>query len=228
MWAVLPIIARNVKSGLAPSLSLSERRSLFRCMVQDVIAAVAAVPALDGMLVVTGDPDTGRLAKTYGADVLEEAGDNGHDVAVQRATYWLLSRGVSGLMQLPGDIPTVTSDELSDVLAIHGGVRRERRLFTISPSQDHDGSNCIVCTPPDVLSLKFGPNSFRRHLVRARRAGIQSQIVEKPGIALDIDNPQDLARLAMLPRKTRTHRFLEESGIRNRVLNSVSEAQVTG
>ena len=229
MWAVLPIKnLENVKSRLAPSLSLPERVKLFRCMVEDVIFAVAGVPGLHGILVVTRDPEIRDLAASFGARVLEESGNDGHDIAVLRAVRWLSARGETGLMQLPGDIPTVTSDELSDVLAVHGSAQTSSCTFTISPSHDYGGSNCIVCTPPDVVPLKFGEDSFRRHLARARDAGVESRIVERPGIALDIDNPEDLARLAATPGRTMTHRFLDDTGIGRRVIESFSRVAKTG
>jgi 2-phospho-L-lactate guanylyltransferase len=225
MWAVLPIKnLENVKSRLAPSLSLPERVELFRSMVEDVIFAVSRVPAFDGILVVTRDPDIQALAASFGASVLKESSNDGHDMAVFRAARWLLARGHTGLMQLPGDIPTVTPDELSDVLAVHSRAQTPRHTFTISPSHDYGGSNCVVCSPPDVVSLKFGEDSFRRHLTRARLAGVESRVVEHPGIALDIDNPKDLARLAAMPGTTRTHRFLDHTGIGRRVIESIPRA----
>jgi 2-phospho-L-lactate guanylyltransferase len=224
MWAVLPIKnLANVKTRLAPVLSPAERTALFRCMVHDVLSAVTAVQALGGVLIVTGDPDIQQIAAGFGAYVLQETANDGHSAAVARAASWLSARGESGLMQVPGDIPTVTAEELSDVLAAHGA--DDQRAFTIVPSLDHDGSNCVVCTPPDCMELEFGRDSFRRHVERARAAGIPCRIVERPGIALDVDNPSDLARLAATSGETRTHRFLEESGIGRRILRVQSDVK---
>ncbi len=216
MWAVLPIKnLANVKTRLASVLSPAERRALFYCMVQDVLSAVTAVQALDGVLIVTRDPDIQRVAAEFGVYVLRESANEGHNAAVARAASWLSARGEGGFMQIPGDIPTVTAEELSDVLTVHG--RERQRAFTIVPSLDYDGSNCVVCTPPDLIELKFGPDSFRRHVDSAHAARIACRIIKRPGIALDIDSPVDLARLATTPGDTRTHRFLEESGISRRV-----------
>lgn len=227
MWAVLPVKnLANAKTRLAPVLSPAERSALFRCMVQDVLAVATAVQAIDGVLVVTRDPEMGQIAAEFGAHVLEETANDGHSAAVARAASWLSARGENGFMQIPGDIPTVTIEELSDVLAAHG--TGHGRALTIVPSFDHDGSNCIVCTPPDLMELKFGNDSFRRHVDSARAAGIPCRIIERPGIALDIDNPLDLARLAAAPGNTRTHRFLEESGIGRRVLGTRLEAGSSG
>lgn len=217
MWAVLPIKnLANVKTRLASVLSPAERSALFRCMVHDVLSAVTAVQVLGGVLIVTRDPDIQRVAAEFGAHVLQEAANEGHNAAIALAASWLSARGEGGFMQIPGDIPTVTAEELSDVLATHGG--EHQRAFTIAPSLDYDGSNCVVCTPPDLIELKFGPDSFRRHVASAHAAGIACQIIKRPGIALDIDSPFDLARLAATLGDTRTHRFLEESGIGRRVL----------
>lgn len=226
MWAVLPIKnLENVKTRLSPSLSLPERIELFHCMVHDVIAAVSAVSVLNGVLVVTRDQHIKRLARMFGAQILEETRNDGHDVAVARAALWLSASGAKGFMQIPGDIPTVTPDELAEVIAVHASSQRSR-AFTISPSHDYGGSNCIICTPPDLIPLKFGEDSFRRHLASARAAGIETRVVERPGIALDIDNPKDIACLATTPGNTRTHRFLDESGIGQRVLHDLSASSI--
>jgi 2-phospho-L-lactate/phosphoenolpyruvate guanylyltransferase len=218
MWAVVPVKSlKNVKTRLAACLSPTERIGLCRCMVEDVIASVSAVPELNGVLVVSRDPDIKLLAAAYHASVLEQNGDEGHDAAVAGAAAWLVERGEDGLMQIPGDIPTVTSSELSEVLAAHGRAEKANLVFTISPSHDYGGSNCIVCSPPDLIPLKFGPDSFRRHLASAHSAGLEIKIIERPGIALDIDYPEDLDRLLVTPRNTRTHQFLAESGIGRRI-----------
>ncbi len=227
MWAVLPIKNLvNVKTRLAPVLSAAERSALFRCMVRDVLSAVAAVKTLDGILIVTRDSDIQKVAAEFNAHVLREGSNDGHNAAVARAASWLSARGKSGLMQIPGDIPTVTAEELSDVLVAHGV--GHQRAFTIAPSLDYDGSNCVVCTPPDLMEFRFGDHSFRRHVDCAQAAGIPCRIIERPGIALDIDNPLDLGRLAATLCDTQTHRFLEQSGIGKRILGLSQAASKEG
>ncbi len=218
MWAVLPVKnLSDVKQRLAGALEQDERTALFRCMVEDVLDAVLAVEALDGVLVVTRDAEVRALVEDRGAFVLEEPANEGHTAAVARAARRLAAEGQEGLMQIPGDIPLVSPDELSAVLAAHGDGGREDRAFTITPAHDRRGSNCVVLTPPDLIDLKFGDDSFEPHLASARAAGVTPRIVEQPGIALDVDFPEDLARLAALSADTRTHRFLAQSGIAARL-----------
>ena len=84
---------------------------------------------------------------------------------------------------------------------------------TITPSRDFQGSNAVLCSPPDALEFRFGDDSFYPHLETARRSGIEPTVVERPRIALDVDTPVDLATFAATPSDTRAWRFLDRAGI---------------
>jgi 2-phospho-L-lactate guanylyltransferase len=56
--------------------------------------------------------------------------------------------------------------------------------------------------------LRFGDDSFLPHLAAAKARGIAPTVVRLPGIAFDIDNPEDLARFARLGRHTRAGALL--------------------
>ena len=66
---------------------------------------------------------------------------------------------------------------------------------TIVPAHDERGSNAVLCSPPLVMPLRFGDDSFFPHLAAARAIGIEPTIVKLPGIALDIDQPLDIRAL---------------------------------
>jgi len=55
------------------------------------------------------------------------------------------------------------------------------------------------------------------HQAAARAAGLVPTILELPGIALDVDNPADLAMLLARPGATRAHAYLRASGIARRL-----------
>src|ERR1700730_2966720 len=86
----------------------------------------------------------------------------------------------------------------------------------------HDdlGSNTIICSPPDVVPLRFGEDSFYPHLDAARARGIAPLVVRQSGIGMDIDNPVDLVTFLKMspPARTRTFDFLEHAGIAERLL----------
>jgi 2-phospho-L-lactate guanylyltransferase len=89
--------------------------------------------------------------------------------------------------------------------------------MTIVPAHDRRGSNCIAVSPPGLIPFSFGNDSFQPHLAAARGRGIEPKIVDLPGIGLDIDTPDDLRQLIARGGRTRTHIYLETSGIAARL-----------
>ena len=169
------------------------------------------------MLVVTVDPVAASLAGGHGARIVTEAAREGHTGGAVAAAQRLLARkGQAAMITMPGDIPRLSSAEIAATLAVH----RAAPAFTIVPAHDDLGSNTIVCSPPDVVPLRFGEGSFYPHLNAARERGIDPIIVRQPGIGMDIDHPVDLvAFMRMSPLlPTRTLAFLEQSGIADRLL----------
>jgi 2-phospho-L-lactate/phosphoenolpyruvate guanylyltransferase len=217
VWAVVPVKEfTGAKQRLSPALSPEERRALATIMLEDVLDAVSAVRELAGLIVVTVDPAATSLAVRHGARVVNEGAREGHTGAVAAAQRLLVREGRAAMMTMPGDIPLLTSAEIAATLAAHPAAP----AFTIVPAHDDLGSNTIVCSPPDAVPLRFGEDSFYPHLDAARSRGIDPLVIRHPGIGMDIDNPVDLiAFLKKSPRaSTRTHAFLERSGVARRLL----------
>ena len=80
------------------------------------------------------------------------------------------------------------------------------------------GTNCVLCSPPDVLPFAFGHDSFGPHCDAARARGITPRIVPLPGLGLDIDTPDDLRVFVARPAAGRILDYLRESGIAERLL----------
>ncbi len=222
MWAVLPFKdLDDAKQRLGRVLDRFERQRLFRTMVEDVLEALAGVAALDQVMVVSRDPAAAALAERYGARVFREAENRGHTAAVSAAAIELATAGADGMFQVPGDVPLVTTAEIETVLDAHG----EAPAVTFVPSRDRRGSNCVVCSPPLVMPLDFGDNSFYPHLKSARERGLQAKVVALPGLGLDIDTPDDLVELVRRPEASRTQHFLSESGIAARLLDDDEQSE---
>lgn len=214
IWAVLPVkdIA-GAKQRLAGVLSPDERRELFAAMLEDVLGALAASPGLGGILVVTRDPQAQALAARYGAKALLEGENRGHTAASTLGARMLAQQGVAGMVQVPGDIPLLTPNDVAALLRAHG----ESPAVTLGPSRDERGTNALVCSPPEVLPMRFGADSFLSHVHRAHSLGIEPQIVRRPGLALDVDTPDDLAAFLAVPSETRAWAYLTESGLAARL-----------
>ena len=219
IWAVVPVKEfEGAKQRLSSRLSAEERRALAPVMLEDVLEAVSAVRERAGMLVVTVDPVAASLAARYGARIVVEGAREGHTGAVAAAQRLLAREGRPSMMTMPGDIPRLTSAEIAATLAAH----RAAPAFTIVPAHDDLGSNTVICSPPDIVTLRFGEDSFYPHLDAARGRGIDPLIVRQPGIGMDIDHPVDLVAFLRMspPLPTRTLAFLEQSGIAGRLLTA--------
>jgi 2-phospho-L-lactate/phosphoenolpyruvate guanylyltransferase len=120
------------------------------------------------------------------------------------------------MLQLPADIPLVTPAEIAALLEAHGPAP----AITLAPSRDQRGSNAVACSPPDLLPLRFGEDSFFPHQERARALGIEPRIIERPGLGLDVDTPADLAAFLAVPSASRAFAYLHQSGIAARLAGS--------
>jgi 2-phospho-L-lactate guanylyltransferase len=208
IWAVVPVKEiEAAKQRLAPAVPADLRQGLALAMLEDVLAALAEARGLAGLLLVTIDPAARDLAARYGARCIADGARDGHTGAVMAAARRLAAEGRGAMLTLPGDIPLVTSAEIERLIAAH----LPAPSFTIAPSHDEMGSNAILMSPPDAVPLRFGDDSFRPHLAAARTAGIAPTIVHLPGIALDIDNPADLAHFSHVGSRTRAGLWLAQN-----------------
>lgn len=206
VWAIIPVKEAGLaKQRLAEALSPRLRRDLALAMFEDVLDAVVAVEALQGIAVVTADQSVADVARRFGAQVWSEGAHDGHTGAVRAAARRLAATS-STMLTIPGDVPLVSSIDISRVLAAHPAAP----AFTIAPAWDERGSNTIVCSPADVVPLRFGPDSYFPHLAAARAVGLTPTIVRNSAIARDIDEFSDLTRFMSRPSPTRSWRLLNE------------------
>lgn len=215
MWIILPI--KNLdqaKQRLSGSLTPEERRQLFETMLEDVLDQAGKVVAAEGVLIVSREPKARELADRFGAELLVEPQNDGQSAAVQRGVFWAKSRDSRGVITLPGDAPGLTAAEIDELVSLNG---EGGRSVTLSPAHDRRGTNCIVATPPDIIPFHFGHDSFKPHCEEAEKAGVTAKIRPLPGIGLDLDTPEDVLKFLEMRPQTRTLRFLEESGIADRL-----------
>ncbi len=183
--ALIPVKELSqAKARLAPVLDGERRRELALALYRDVLAAALACPALDGVAVVSRDRDALALAVEAGAEGLPEPG--GLNEALTSASQTMAERGVDRLVVLAADLPLAAPDDIATIAQADADV-------ALVPSED-GGTNALALAP-GVIAFRFGPDSARRHLAAAGAAGLRSLRLELPTLALDIDTPDDLARL---------------------------------
>ncbi len=62
----------------------------------------------------------------------------------------------------------------------------------LAPDRRRGGTNALLAFPPALIEYAFGPTSFDRHRAEALAAGVRLAICDRPGLALDLDLPEDL------------------------------------
>jgi 2-phospho-L-lactate guanylyltransferase len=205
VWAVVPIKETVLaKQRLGKVLSAARRQELAVAMFEDVLQALSASSGLAGIAVVTLDQNATHIAARWGAQVWIDGARDGHTGAVMAAARRLAATG-SAMLTIPGDVPRVSPLDIAAILATHTGPP----AFTIVPAWDDLGSNAIMCSPADLVPLRFGPDSFFPHLAAARRLGLEPTVIRRQGIAVDIDEPADLTRFMDDRSDTRTWAFLD-------------------
>lgn len=189
VWALVPIKQLDrAKSRLATVLDASERKTLAKAMLCDVLGTLSRVDGLAGILVVTSDAEAASIAAGFGATVVSDPVEGGLNAAVRHGMCWLDAEHEAGAIVVPGDVPFVTRAELDSVLK----AMRSSQIV-IAPARRDGGTNILAMKPPSLLSPSFGPDSFARHVSGARSLGIEPTTLLLEGASHDIDVAADLA-----------------------------------
>jgi 2-phospho-L-lactate/phosphoenolpyruvate guanylyltransferase len=194
------------KQRLSPALDGRERSEFAMAMLDDVLSALAAWPDRPEIAVVTGDPEAARMARSHGFEIIEDRECAGETEAIRAATRICVESGIASAMVIPADVPLVTGSELQAVL--NALVPGSAPGTVLVPAADERGTNAALRRPADLFHLRFGNDSFQPHRRAAQSTGHPCSVLRLAGIALDIDNPADLAELLRQPVRTESQRLL--------------------
>jgi 2-phospho-L-lactate guanylyltransferase len=175
------------KTRLAPVLGPDERIELARTLLKSVLAVVRQ--AVSDVVVISPAADLEPIITDAGARLVVQRG-MGLNQGLDQARSEAVADGIQTLAVLHGDLPNLTPD---DVRALLDAVTGDRGV-AIAPDRAGAGTNGMALRPPQVIGFRFGQGSFAAHQVQAQDAGLSPTIVERPGLAFDLDTPEDLAR----------------------------------
>jgi 2-phospho-L-lactate guanylyltransferase len=180
----------SAKQRLQPVLGPKSRRALAR---RNARLAVRAAAAGNHVLVVAGDEGVADLAKVWGAEVLLEPRQEGQNVAAARGIARAVEGGAEAVLLLSSDLPLVTIDAVREVL--ESASRIEAPVAVAVPAVGRGGTNALYLRPPGAISLHFGSDSLAKFRQEAESRGVNFVVHHSDGMALDLDEPGDLARL---------------------------------
>jgi 2-phospho-L-lactate guanylyltransferase len=161
------------KSRLAGRLSAEARDRLAEAMFHHVACVLRAVPAIVEIALLCECALPGWPARW-----IRDEG-RGLNAELRDAA---ISRRSKNLLVIHPDLPLLAPADIVELIASdHSG-------SAIAPDRHGTGTNALALRGDAGFEFAFGAQSFARHLARA---GGKLRVVERPGLALDVDTPED-------------------------------------
>jgi 2-phospho-L-lactate guanylyltransferase len=194
----------SAKQRLAPALDAPARAGLARAMLKDVLRALGRARAPERVVVYTASDEVIEMVELLGFEFVKERSIDGHSAAINHLIDEFSSNS-SQILAIAGDLPKLLPTEIDFVF------NAAAEPVTLIPSRDWTGTNGVLFIPPARIAMEYGEGSFRRHLSKVSAAGLHSDVMDLPGLAFDIDTPEDLQRFMEDPRTdSETWRYLTD------------------
>jgi len=201
----------QAKSRLSGLLDKQERFILVCSMLEDLARALLPLPCPVAM--VTSSDAAAARAEALRWRVLREPEQVSESHSIDAASRTLEAEGADRVLRLPADIPSVTTSDIAELIEM----TLPAPAAVLAPSHDRNGTNALLRMPPLAFPSLFGANSFARHLREAQSLGVNVRIVENPRLALDLDNPQDIAHFLAQSVDCETYRTLMSMNIEEKL-----------
>ena len=189
VWALVPVKhLQNGKSRLAGVLTVKERAALATVWLEHTLRILGQLPAVEHILVVSRDQRALRIARNLGVQTVSEGPVAELNAALERATEAARLQGAAAVLILPIDLPLLAAADLEALLAdAESGPQ-----VVAAPDRHGSGTNALLVQPPGAIKYAFGPGSLQLHAAAARAAGVPYCERNLPGLAMDVDLPEDL------------------------------------
>ena len=208
----------DAKQRLSPILSPEERFALAQAMCEDVLEALANWQSRPAVAVVTTDSLARDLAARFHFEVITDD-NSGETSAIEMATAVCRERGAKSTLVVPADIPLIDSSELQKIAD-----SAPKSGAVLVPDAAGRGTNAAWRSPGDLFPLRFGNDSFLPHLAAAKATGLTCIVLKLPGIARDVDRPEDLHELAAASGNRRSQKLARSWNLGQR--KRVDDSQV--
>jgi 2-phospho-L-lactate/phosphoenolpyruvate guanylyltransferase len=171
----------RAKTRLAEALTAGERAALMRTLLDGVVESVHAA-GLDRITVVTSEPLAHDIAATW------NDGDLPWNEALATAIAEVVAEDVVAIIS--ADLPFLRPSDVTALIEATPG-----RGVVVGRAADA-GTNAVSMRPPGALPTQFGePASAALHAASARARRLACVMLDLPGLAFDVDTPEDLERM---------------------------------
>jgi 2-phospho-L-lactate guanylyltransferase len=193
LWVVVLIKDfSTAKSRLSPAMRPEQRRAL---AVMTATRALDAARAVAQTLAVCGSEEAAHVARSRGAQVVVESSPGGQNPAARRGLDDVVRRGAAAALLLSSDLPLVDAAGLRRLLA---ATDADGPLVIAAPAVGRQGTNALYLRPPGDFELHFGEASLPRFAAEAHQRGRTFVVHDDPSLALDLDEPGDVAAWRVL------------------------------
>lgn len=183
-WLVLPFKSLAAgKSRLAPWLSPDERRALNTQLLERSLELATAFAGPSRTLVVSHCDEVLARAARWGALCLTEPAP-GLNEGLTHATRFLRRTQVGRLVVLAGDLPLADDEDLAALAAAQEGI-------ALATDRAGTGTNALSLPIGVNFHFQYGASSRQLHAQEAARLGLRCRVLERPGLAFDLDTAHD-------------------------------------
>ncbi len=209
--AVVPIKSLEAgKSRLLPELSRIHLEALSLAMLEDLLSALLATPALLRVAVATPDDRVAERSRELGAEALHGP-DTGLNAAIDAAAGKLGLASEAPLLVVLGDIPGAEAEEVQTLFETLAEM--EAGPAAVLAASADGGTSALLRRPHRAFPSLFGPRSALRQREAAAAASVPMRELQLPSLAIDLDCRADLEFfLASSEAGHRTRALLEELG----------------
>ncbi len=182
---------RAAKTRLRSVLPPEAKLALTLQWLRRVLHTCAQLPD-KSWLFLCGPEDLKDLAEEYGATVIPGGFRGMRRDLTLAAEDWRIF-GKAAMLAVSSDLPLLKLEDLQAFV----DAWRACADVVLGPDRRKRGTNVIMVNEPEHFSYAFGevvgPGSFTTHMSQAEGTGLEVAVVDRIGVALDIDLPEDLA-----------------------------------
>lgn len=176
------------KTRLAGVLSPEERELVVRRMLDHTLATVAASGIAGQTLVISPDAAARQCARRFGVEALAQtAAAPGLNAAIALGRDHAAAAGMALVLVLFADLPLLRADDLRRLVGDPSSV-------VVSPDRHGTGTNALLLRfdrGAVAFAPHFGGGSAVAHRAEAVACGLDASTASVPGIAFDLDTPDD-------------------------------------
>ncbi len=162
------------KTRLASDLSEAERVEMSEYMLRHVLDVLLQCPVIERVMLLSSGCDLwdGPHIRDLGRGLNQELMSARENL------------GRTPLVIIHADLPLLAPADVADLTG--------RAIFgaAVAPDRHGVGTNAVAIADRRDFSFRFGPDSFRRHIIS--QDGQSRAVVKRQGFALDVDTMDDL------------------------------------